>query len=81
MIVIVSIASIIVVAIAERLLPYRRDWNRPQGDLAVDAAHLPITAGVNAAIEPTVAAIGAFIGVSGVLKLKMYSASPTAGRS
>jgi sterol desaturase/sphingolipid hydroxylase (fatty acid hydroxylase superfamily) len=63
-ILVTSVACILVVAVAERLLPYRRDWNRAQGDLAVDAAYLPITAGVNAAIEPTVAAVGALIGAS-----------------
>jgi sterol desaturase/sphingolipid hydroxylase (fatty acid hydroxylase superfamily) len=60
----VSLACILVVVIAERLLPYRRDWNRSQGDLAADAAYLPITAGVNAAIEPVVAGVGALIGAS-----------------
>jgi len=61
---VVSVACILVVVIAERLLPFRRDWNRSQGDLAVDAAYLPMTAGVNAAIEPVVAGVGALIGAS-----------------
>jgi sterol desaturase/sphingolipid hydroxylase (fatty acid hydroxylase superfamily) len=58
----VSIACITIVAIVERLMPYRRDWNRRHGDLATDAAYLPITAGVNALIEPGVAFVGAAIG-------------------
>lgn len=60
----VSVVCILIVVVAERLLPYRRDWNRPEGDLAIDAAYLPITAGVNAFIEPGVVFIGAFIGAS-----------------
>jgi sterol desaturase/sphingolipid hydroxylase (fatty acid hydroxylase superfamily) len=61
---IVSVSCILAVVTAERLLPYRRNWNRSQGDLAVDAAYLPITAGVNAAIEPAVAFVGAAIGAA-----------------
>ena len=61
---VVSVACIAIVALMERLLPYRPDWNRPQGDLATDAAYLPLTAGINAAIEPGVAFVGAMIGSS-----------------
>jgi hypothetical protein len=30
-------------AILERLLPYRRDWNRSHGDVVADALHLGVT--------------------------------------
>lgn len=38
----VSIVSIGVVAILERLLPYRRDWNHNRGDLPTDILHTVI---------------------------------------
>jgi sterol desaturase/sphingolipid hydroxylase (fatty acid hydroxylase superfamily) len=57
-----SLGSVLVVALAERLLPYRSEWNRPQGDLATDAAYLPITLGVNGLLRPVVATFGVALG-------------------
>jgi len=57
-----SIASVLGVVLLERLLPYRREWNRSQGDLAADGAYLPLTVGVNMLIEPGVAIAGAAAG-------------------
>jgi sterol desaturase/sphingolipid hydroxylase (fatty acid hydroxylase superfamily) len=57
-----SLGCILAVVVIERLLPYRPEWNRSHGDLGADAAYLPMTAGVNAAIEPVAAAAGAAIG-------------------
>jgi sterol desaturase/sphingolipid hydroxylase (fatty acid hydroxylase superfamily) len=59
---ITSILCICAVVIAERLLPYRSDWNRSQGDLAIDSAYLPMSVGVNMLIEPLVVLIGVAFG-------------------
>ena len=53
-----SIASVLGVILLERLLPYRREWNRSQGDLAADGAYLSLTVGVNMLIEPGVLPAG-----------------------
>jgi sterol desaturase/sphingolipid hydroxylase (fatty acid hydroxylase superfamily) len=46
------------IALTERRLPYRREWNRPQGDVATDVTHLVVTGiGGNALVQATVAAI------------------------
>jgi sterol desaturase/sphingolipid hydroxylase (fatty acid hydroxylase superfamily) len=55
-----SLASVLAVVLLERLLPFRRDWNRSHGDVATDAAYLPTSVGLNAAIEP----IGTLVGVT-----------------
>ena len=35
----ISIASLVLVAVMERVLPYRRDWNRSHGDLRTDSLY------------------------------------------
>ena len=46
------------IAIAERRLPYRREWNHPQGDVGTDVAHLFISGmGSNALVQATVAGV------------------------
>jgi sterol desaturase/sphingolipid hydroxylase (fatty acid hydroxylase superfamily) len=57
-----SVASILGVVLLERLLPFRREWNRSHGDLATDAAYLPLTVGVNALVEPGAAFVGVAAG-------------------
>jgi sterol desaturase/sphingolipid hydroxylase (fatty acid hydroxylase superfamily) len=44
------------VALLERIFPYRPVWNRSHGDLAADAAYLPITVSVNGVVDPAVRA-------------------------
>lgn len=58
----VSVATVLSVVLLERLRPFRREWNRSHGDLATDAAYLPLTVGVNALIEPAAAMLGVAIG-------------------
>ena len=44
-----------VIAIAERRLPHRREWNEAQGDVGTDVAHLVISGmGTNAVVQATV---------------------------
>ena len=57
----IFIAAIVWVAVLERVLPYRRDWNRPRGDLLADAAYLPMTSAVIAAMRSLVAAVGVWV--------------------
>lgn len=72
-----SLASVVVVALLERLLPYRRDWNRRQGDLLTDAIYLPTSVGLNGAIEPVARLAGVAVGswLSAVLGVGLW---PTA---
>jgi hypothetical protein len=35
----ISIASLVLVAFMERVLPYRREWNRSHGDLRTDSLY------------------------------------------
>jgi sterol desaturase/sphingolipid hydroxylase (fatty acid hydroxylase superfamily) len=50
------------VALLERLLPYRRAWNRPQGDLAADAAYLPTTWAIRGLLDPLLVALSVAAG-------------------
>lgn len=59
---VVSLASIVTVALLERVHPYRRDWNRPRGDLLADAMYLPASVGLNGAIEPLARVAGVAAG-------------------
>jgi len=54
----IFIASIVWVAVLERVIPYRRDWNQPRGDVLADAAYLPLTSVVIAGMRSLVAAAG-----------------------
>jgi ornithine lipid hydroxylase len=54
----IFIASIGWVAALERVIPYRREWNRSRGDLLADAAYLPLTSIVIAGMRSLVAAAG-----------------------
>ena len=54
----IFVASIVWVAVLERVIPYRRDWNRPRGDVLADAAYLPLTSIVIAGMRSLVAAAG-----------------------
>jgi sterol desaturase/sphingolipid hydroxylase (fatty acid hydroxylase superfamily) len=50
------LASIVVVALLERVIPYRPEWNLTRGDLLADAAYLPTTSLVVALMRAGVAA-------------------------
>lgn len=59
---VIAITTIILVAAGERYLPYYAAWNRARGDLATDAIYLPLTVGINAALEPLVKAFAVVLG-------------------
>jgi sterol desaturase/sphingolipid hydroxylase (fatty acid hydroxylase superfamily) len=54
---VISLGTIILVVLCERLLPYYPAWNKARGDLSTDAIYLPLTVGINAALEPFVKTI------------------------
>jgi sterol desaturase/sphingolipid hydroxylase (fatty acid hydroxylase superfamily) len=54
-------ASMLWVAGLERVLPYRRDWNRSRGDLRADSAYLVSTSAVIAVMRSFVAGVGVWI--------------------
>jgi len=51
-----TFASLVLVVILERLLPYRAEWNQSQGDLTADLLYLPSYFGINALVQPLVSA-------------------------
>jgi sterol desaturase/sphingolipid hydroxylase (fatty acid hydroxylase superfamily) len=53
----VFLASMVWVALLERVLPYRPDWNRARGDLLADALYLPTTSAVVGLMRPLVATV------------------------
>ena len=57
-----SLASIVAVALLERLLPFRPEWNRRHGDVLADALYLPTSVGLNGAIEPVARLAGVAVG-------------------
>jgi len=50
------------VALLERLLPWRREWNRSQGDLGTDALYLASTWGLGALLGPLFASLSVATG-------------------
>ncbi|MCB9685379.1 MAG: sterol desaturase family protein [Alphaproteobacteria bacterium] len=42
----VAVAGALTVVALERILPYRRSWNRPRGDVGTDLLHLLLSVGV-----------------------------------
>lgn len=60
------------VAVLERLLPHRREWNHSQRDLLTDALYLPTTWGVGALLSPAFAAVA--VAIAGFLSSTPSSA-------
>ncbi|MEM7411406.1 MAG: sterol desaturase family protein [Myxococcota bacterium] len=59
-----TFGSLAIVAVLERVQPYRPDWNHSQGDLTADALYLPTYLGVNALFEPFVRVAAVALGVA-----------------
>jgi sterol desaturase/sphingolipid hydroxylase (fatty acid hydroxylase superfamily) len=57
----VFVAAMVWVAWLERVLPYRPEWNRAQGDLLADALYLPTTSAVVALMRPALATAGVVV--------------------
>jgi sterol desaturase/sphingolipid hydroxylase (fatty acid hydroxylase superfamily) len=55
------VASLVWVAVLERLLPYRKEWNRSHGDLRADALYLVSTSAVIGVMRSLVAAFGVLV--------------------
>lgn len=51
-----TFVSLVLVLVLERALPYKKEWNHSQGDLGADVLYLPCYFGINALIQPAVAA-------------------------
>ena len=51
-----TFASLTLVVVLERLLPFRPEWNHSQGDLLADLLYLPSYFGINALVQPLVVA-------------------------
>jgi sterol desaturase/sphingolipid hydroxylase (fatty acid hydroxylase superfamily) len=57
----IYVAMMPAVAFLERVLPYRREWNRSHHDLGADAMYLPMTWGTGALLSPLFAALAVAI--------------------
>jgi sterol desaturase/sphingolipid hydroxylase (fatty acid hydroxylase superfamily) len=58
----VYFACMPLIALLERLIPWRREWNRSQGDLGTDGMYLASTWGLGALLNPGFAALSVAIG-------------------
>jgi sterol desaturase/sphingolipid hydroxylase (fatty acid hydroxylase superfamily) len=59
---VVFVTAMVWVAWLERVLPYRPEWNRAQGDLLADALYLPTTSAVVGLVRPAIATVGVVVG-------------------
>ena len=58
------VPSYAAIALIERVIPYRDDWRRPQGDVATDATHLVVTGpGSNEAALLAIAVLASLLGL------------------
>ncbi len=58
----ISIASLVLVAVMERILPYRREWNRSQGDLLTDSLYFLTQIVVGGLMAPLLGVLTILIG-------------------
>lgn len=58
----VSLASLVLVAVMERVLPYRREWNRSHGDIRTDALYYLTQILVGGLLSPLLAMLAILIG-------------------
>lgn len=58
----ISLASLLLVAVMERILPYRRDWNRSHGDLRTDALYYLTQIVVGGLLTPVLGTLTIIIG-------------------
>jgi len=58
----ISIASLVLVAVMERILPYRREWNKSQGDLRTDSLYFLTQVVVGGLMAPLLGVLTIMIG-------------------
>lgn len=58
----ISLASLLLVAVMERILPYRREWNRSHGDLRTDILYYLTQIFVGGLLQPVLAMLTIIIG-------------------
>jgi sterol desaturase/sphingolipid hydroxylase (fatty acid hydroxylase superfamily) len=58
----ISIASLVLVAVMERVLPYRREWNRSQGDLRTDSLYFVTQIFVGGLMAPVLGVLTITVG-------------------
>jgi sterol desaturase/sphingolipid hydroxylase (fatty acid hydroxylase superfamily) len=70
----IFLVSAVLVALLERVLPYRDAWNRRQGDLWTDAAYVPTTWIASGLFQPVIASIAVAVngGLSDVFGSRLW---------
>ncbi len=58
----ISLASLVLVIVMERILPYRREWNHSHGDLRTDALYYLTQFVVGGLLAPVLGALTIIIG-------------------
>jgi sterol desaturase/sphingolipid hydroxylase (fatty acid hydroxylase superfamily) len=58
----ISLASLVLVAVMERILPYRREWNRSHGDIRTDTLYYLTQIFVGGLLSPVLAILTIIIG-------------------
>ena len=58
----ISLASLVLVAVMERILPYRREWNRSHGDLRTDSLYYLTQIFVGGLLAPVLGTLTVIIG-------------------
>ena len=58
----ISLASLLLVAVMERILPYRREWNRSHGDLRTDTLYFLTQIFVGGLLAPVLGMLTIIIG-------------------
>ena len=58
----ISLAALVLVAVMERILPYRREWNRSHGDLRTDALYYLTQTFMGGLLAPVLGMLAVIIG-------------------
>ena len=58
----ISLAVLVLVAVMERILPYRREWNRSHGDLRTDALYYLTQTFIGGLLAPVLGMLAVIIG-------------------
>lgn len=58
----ISLTALVLVAVMERILPYRREWNRSHGDLRTDALYYLMQTFIGGLLAPVLGMLAVIIG-------------------